>query len=59
MKTACKPDRYNSVSPYFIVPEAQKFIDMLGVIFDAKELGRYENPDRRATFNDYAGKCGR
>lgn len=45
METVFKPDGYNSVSPYFIVPEAQKFIDMVRVIFDGTELRRYERPD--------------
>ena len=40
-----KPADYNSVSPYFIVNGAQKFIDLLREIFDAKELRRYDMPD--------------
>ena len=40
-----KPDGYNSVSPYFIVKGAQKLVDLLNEIFDAKELRRYEMPD--------------
>jgi PhnB protein len=32
-----KPKAYNSVSPYFIVKNAQKLIDLLKEIFDAKE----------------------
>ena len=40
-----KPSGYNSVSPYFIVNGAQKFIDLMKNIFDAKELRRYEMPD--------------
>lgn len=40
-----KPQGYNSVSPYFIIQEAQKFIDLMKAIFDAKELRRYERPD--------------
>ena len=40
-----KPSSYNSVSPYFIIHEAQKFIDLMKAIFDAKELRRYEHPD--------------
>lgn len=40
-----KPAGYNSVSPYFIVNGAQKFIDLLTEIFDAKELRRYDMPD--------------
>lgn len=40
-----KPTGYNSVSPYFIVNGAQKFIDLMKRIFDAKELRRYDMPD--------------
>jgi PhnB protein len=40
-----KPAGYNSVSPYFIVNGAQKLIDLLTAIFDAKELRRYDRPD--------------
>ncbi len=40
-----KPTGYNSVSPYFIVNGAQKLIDLLKVIFNAKELRRYDMPD--------------
>jgi uncharacterized glyoxalase superfamily protein PhnB len=40
-----KPTGYNSVSPYFIVKGAQKLIDLLKTVFDAKELRRYDNPD--------------
>ena len=42
---AYKPDNYNSVSPYFIIYEAQKFIELMKAIFDAEELRRYDRPD--------------
>ncbi len=45
MSKQFKPTGYNSVSPYFIVNGAQKLIDLLKTIFDAKELRRYSNPD--------------
>lgn len=45
MKNEFKPTGYNSVSPYFIVNGAQKFIDLMKQIFDAKELRRYDLPD--------------
>ena len=45
MKKEFKPAGYNSVSPYFIVDEAQKLIDLLQQLFNAKELRRYEMPD--------------
>lgn len=40
-----KPKGYNSVSPYFIVNGAQKLIDLMKQIFNAKELRRYDMPD--------------
>lgn len=40
-----KPAGYNSVSPYFVVDGAQKFVDMLKAIFEAKELRRYDGPN--------------
>jgi PhnB protein len=40
-----KPNGYNSLSPYFIVDNCQKTIDLLKEIFDAKELRRYEHKD--------------
>ncbi|MEP7197953.1 MAG: VOC family protein [Saprospiraceae bacterium] len=40
-----KPTTYNSVSPYFIVKGAQKFVDLMKEIFDAKVLRRYDMPD--------------
>jgi len=45
MNTSYKPAGYNSLSPYLIVDGAQKMIDLLTGIFDAKELRRYDNPD--------------
>lgn len=45
MKKPFKPNGYNSVSPYFIVNGAQKFIDLMKDIFDAKELRHYDMPD--------------
>ena len=40
-----KPAGYNSISPYFIVNGAQKLIDLMKHIFNAKELRRYDMPD--------------
>lgn len=45
MNKQFKPTGYNSVSPYFIVKGAQKFVDLMKTIFDAKELRRYDMPD--------------
>lgn len=38
-----KPEHYNSLSPYLIVDEAQKLVDLLTVIFDAKVLRRFDH----------------
>lgn len=40
-----KPKGYNSVSPYFIVNGADRFIDLMKQIFDAKKLREYRMPD--------------
>lgn len=45
MTSAFKPEGYNSVSPYFIVDGAEKFIQLMIQIFNAKELRRYSLPD--------------
>jgi PhnB protein len=45
MNNNFKPAGYNSVSPYFIVKGAQKFIDLMKQVFDAKELRQYNMPD--------------
>jgi PhnB protein len=45
MNKEFKPPGYNSVSPYFIVDGAQKLIDLLHKLFNAKELRRYDMPD--------------
>ena len=45
MKRDYKPKAYNSLSPYFIVNDCRKMIDLLKGIFDAKELRKYENAD--------------
>jgi uncharacterized glyoxalase superfamily protein PhnB len=45
MEKQFKPSNYNSVSPYFIVDGAQKLIDILSQVFNAKELRRYDLPD--------------
>lgn len=45
MTSNFKPTGYNSASPYFIVNGAQKFIDLLSQIFDAKELRKYNLPN--------------
>jgi len=38
-----KPRNYNSLSPYLIVENAQKLVDLLTTIFDAKTLRRFDH----------------
>lgn len=38
-----KPVSYNSLSPYLIADDAQKLVDLLKLIFEAKELRRYNH----------------
>lgn len=45
MSTAFKPTGYNSVSPYFIVPDAKGFIELMRALFNARELRRFPMPD--------------
>lgn len=45
MNKKYKPNGYNSVSPYLVVKGAQKMIDLLKEVFNAKELRRYDMPD--------------
>lgn len=41
--TTYKPDNYNSLSPYLIIDNAQKLVDLLTVIFAAKTLRRFDH----------------
>lgn len=43
--TSFKPAGYNSLSPYFIVRDAPRFIQLMKDLFGAIELRRYELPD--------------
>lgn len=45
MSKQFKPTGYNSVSAYFIVKDAQKFIDLMKSVFNAKDLRRFDNAD--------------
>jgi PhnB protein len=36
-----KPQNYNSLSPYLIVDDAQRLIDLLKIVFNASELRRF------------------
>lgn len=40
-----KPNNYNSVSPYFMVDDANRMVKLLTDIFDAKIHRRYDKPD--------------
>lgn len=42
-----KPDGYNSLSPYLIVDNAQKLVDLLKAIFNAAELRRFDRENGR------------
>jgi len=44
-KTAFKPDRYSTVSPYLVVNGASATIDFLAHVFGATELRRFAHPD--------------
>lgn len=41
MKTY-KPKNYNSLSPYLIVDNAQKLVDLMKTLFNAKQLRRFD-----------------
>jgi PhnB protein len=40
-----KPENYNSLSPYLIINGAQRLADLLTVVFDAKQLRKYNRAD--------------
>ncbi len=42
MSATYKPDNYNSLSPYLIVDNAQKLIDLVKIIFNANQLRRFD-----------------
>lgn len=48
-----KPNNYNSVSPYFIVDDAPRFIKLLSMIFDMEELRVYRNEDGAIMHSEY------
>ena len=41
--TTYKPDHYNSLSPYLIVDNAQKLVELLTAVFDAKIMRRFDH----------------
>lgn len=45
METNYKPQNYNSLSPYFIVSDARKFLNLMESIFDVQALRRFERED--------------
>jgi PhnB protein len=45
MNQSFKPNGYTSVSPYIIINGAQRFIELMKTIFEAKELRRFDSPD--------------
>lgn len=45
MNNSYKPEGYNSLSPYFVIKKASKFIAMLERIFHAEVLRKYDLPD--------------
>ncbi len=45
MDNSYKPKGYNSLSPYFVIENAQEIIDLLKQIFNAKEMRKYHRPD--------------
>ncbi len=45
MNNPYKPKGYNSLSPYFVIRNAQKIIELLKQIFNAEEVRKYHRPD--------------
>jgi len=45
MEKGYKPSGYNSLSPYFVVVGAQKMVDLLTELFDAKVLRNCDTPE--------------
>jgi len=40
-----KPEGYNSLAPYFIVRDSQRWIQLMEQVFDAQLTRRYDNAD--------------
>ncbi|RYM31452.1 VOC family protein [Brumimicrobium glaciale] len=47
MSETFKPKDYNSLSPYLIVDDAENLVELLKVIFNAKELRRFNHDNGR------------
>ncbi|MEL7123301.1 MAG: VOC family protein [Bacteroidota bacterium] len=41
-----KPENYNSLSPYLIVDNAQRLVDLIKTVFRAKELRRFDHENK-------------
>ena len=40
-----KPEAYSSLSPYLIIDDAQRLVDLLKTVFSATELRRFDRED--------------
>ena len=45
MSASFKPAGYTTASPYFIILQAERFIQLMKDLFHVKELRRYDMPD--------------
>lgn len=45
MKQSFKPDGYTSVAPYIVADGAQRVIDFMATVFDARQARRYDLED--------------
>jgi len=45
MKNAFKPEDYNSLSPYLIMDDPSRFVDLMKKVFKAVEKRKYLRPD--------------
>ncbi|MBO9606148.1 MAG: VOC family protein [Paenibacillaceae bacterium] len=45
MTAPYKPQGYSTVTPYFLVAEAYRFIEFLEICFNAEELEKHTRPD--------------
>lgn len=53
MTKSYKPDGYNSLSPYFIVKDAQAFIEWIQEVFNGTELRKYQNEQGMIVHAEY------
>ncbi len=45
MENNFKPEGYSSVSPYFIVEDSSRWMNLLSKVFDAESVRKFDNPD--------------